>query len=232
MESMHLNICKVCKNNFSHKRIRRFCSKRCRYSLQGIPKIIKKCLECNEYFSFYKSIKPTKDAKFCGLSCRRKWNKNPENKIDQLKQLLDKYTIKNENNCWGWKGPLYPAGYGQTWFMGKQTPASRSSWIVNNGLIKSKQWVLHKCDNPPCTNPDHLFLGTCKDNVQDMIRKGRKYIPKGSEVHFAKLTEEKVSEIKELLKNKFTLEYISEKFGISISTVSGIKTNRTWKHVI
>lgn len=229
---MHINKCKICKNSFEHKRIRFFCSRTCRYLHQGIPKTVKSCLECKQDFAFYKSIKPTKDAKFCNLPCRRKWNNNPENKIDQLRDLLDKYTIKNENACWGWKGPLYPNGYAQAVFMQRALNASRASWFIHHGLIKNNEWVLHKCDNPPCTNPDHLFLGTCKDNVQDMIRKGRKVVRKGSKVHFARINEEKAKEIKQLLKDKFTLKYISEKFGIHISAVSAIKNNRTWKHVV
>lgn len=73
------------------------------------------------------------------------------------------------DGCWEWKGAKTKAGYG--WFSAKI--ASRISWEIYRGKIPKDMLVCHKCDNPPCVNPDHLFLGTHKDNTLDMIKKGR-----------------------------------------------------------
>lgn len=88
-----------------------------------------------------------------------------------------KYTPVPESGCWLWEGAL--AGkYGVIVQDGKNLSAHRYSWELHNGDIPNGLWVLHKCDTPSCVNPDHLFLGTAKDNMQDALRKGRlNYMP-------------------------------------------------------
>ena len=229
---MDSNKCNFCGINFKVLSQRKFfCSINCRYRYMGIKKTIKECLQCKKQFEFYKSIKASGDAKFCNIFCRRLWNKDPQNKIINLKKSFDSNVVKIDNDCWGWKGIFFKAGYGQMWFMGKQINASRVSWIIHNGSIPNKLWVLHKCDNPPCTNPDHLFLGTCSDNVKDMIKKGRKKISMGIDKKNSKLNNEKVIEIRKLIEQKTPYKEISQKFSISIASISGIKYNRSWKHV-
>ena len=65
------------------------------------------------------------------------------------------------------------AGYGRFNFNSKEYSAHRVSWIIHNGKIPADMCILHTCDNPPCVNPKHLWLGTLKENSQDMVRKGR-----------------------------------------------------------
>jgi hypothetical protein len=77
--------------------------------------------------------------------------------------------IRGDDDCWEWKRSRFPDGYGQV----NHTVAHRIAWEMTNGPIPEGLWVLHKCDNPPCCNPNHLFLGTVKDNVHDAMRKGR-----------------------------------------------------------
>lgn len=79
----------------------------------------------------------------------------------------------HERGCWKWTGPTDRKGYGR-W--GKKV-ASRHSWELANGPIPEGMWVLHHCDNPPCVNPAHLYLGTNTENVQDRVARGRGYIP-------------------------------------------------------
>lgn len=84
-------------------------------------------------------------------------------------------TIRPElGPCWKWMGAVTSKGYGVTGEGGKNIIASRASWIVNRGPIPNGKFVLHRCDNPPCTNPEHLFLGTKGDNWRDALQKGRR----------------------------------------------------------
>ena len=93
-----------------------------------------------------------------------------------MKRFFDKI-YKNPNGCWEWTGARLLKGYG-VFSVEKITgwgtiPAHRFSWILHNGIIPRGMCVLHKCDNPPCVNPEHLFLGTKNDNNKDMAIKKR-----------------------------------------------------------
>ncbi len=77
------------------------------------------------------------------------------------------------NGCWEWLGYLDPKGYGTFGVNNKVFKAHRYSYLIHFGPIPEKLCVCHHCDNPQCCNPDHLFLGTHNDNMQDMIKKGR-----------------------------------------------------------
>lgn len=80
---------------------------------------------------------------------------------------------KLKNGCWEWRGVRTAGVYGEVRVNGKGVRAHRYMWEQANGPIPSGLWVLHRCDNPPCVNPAHLFLGTAKDNLLDAIQKGR-----------------------------------------------------------
>jgi len=96
------------------------------------------------------------------------------------------------NNCWVWTASKTQKinGYGVINFRGKRWTSSRVSWILHNGEIPPGMCVLHKCDNPACVNPDHLFVGTYLDNVKDMMRKGRHKMGGGNRLGRYRLTKE------------------------------------------
>jgi HNH endonuclease len=77
------------------------------------------------------------------------------------------------DGCWTWAGRKWRNGYGRTEMVPGEWSAHRAAWVVSNGTIPEGKHVLHRCDNPPCVRPDHLFVGTAKDNAQDRDAKGR-----------------------------------------------------------
>ncbi len=206
------------------------------------------CLICNKTFRWYKS-KHENPGKYCSRKCqgkhthlwhdknRFKWkNATEEEKIKHLSSIFFKRIIKpsNENDCWSWKGRPHNGGYAVMVYGSdhKQIGAHRVSWMIHKGEIPKGLFILHKCDNPICTNPEHLFLGTTKDNVQDMHKKGRAN-PKRNEAHHnAKLTQEKVKKIKKLLDLGVTMSRISNDFKISYGSLAAIKKGITWKNVL
>jgi hypothetical protein len=135
------------------------------------------------------------------------------------------------SECWLWTGEINEGGYGLLYIKEKARPAHRVSWELNRGSIPEKLKVCHKCDNPPCVRPDHLFLGTQRDNVYDMIKKGRMGLRgqnKGVINGACKLSPELVLEIR--ADNRKRCE-IARHYKISDVQVFRIKNRINWKHV-
>jgi hypothetical protein len=124
---------------------------------------------------------------------------------------------KLESGCWEWQGGKFPTGYGHASFrwQGKIIQrAHRLAWLLTHGSL-SKLFVLHKCDNPPCVNPDHLFQGNQHVNMADAIRKGRLY---------SKLSDEDVAMIRERVAKGGVGEAwrVSLEYGVTNSSISKI----------
>jgi hypothetical protein len=136
--------------------------------------------------------------------------------------------VHKTDGCWEWTAYRLKNGYGR---MKKKTAelvlAHRISWEIHNGPIPNNLQVLHHCDNPSCVNPDHLFLGTVKDNMLDCARKGRR--PKGENHCLSKLTEKQVHEIKMYLAEGVILRIIAKYFSVSRQCISNIKLGITWR---
>lgn len=143
---------------------------------------------------------------------------------------------KREGECIVWTrrdGRAY-LGYGAAWPDGEwRMPigAHRLAWMRANGPIPPGLLVLHRCDNPPCVNPDHLFLGTIADNNRDRDEKKRSVYLRGERHHNARLTAEAVKRIRFLCSNGFPQRMIAAAYGVTRAAISGIMTRRLWSHV-
>ena len=137
---------------------------------------------------------------------------------------------KNGDGCWDWQGANNGKGYGCLRVDGKRVLAHRYSYEAHIGPIPRLKnsyhgvCVLHKCDNPSCVNPDHLFLGTHNDNMQDKMSKGRSGVVKLSASTVAKMKQEYLS-------GKTCHRELAKKFGTSYQNVGAILSGKTWKHV-
>ena len=164
---------------------------------------------------------------------------------------------RGPDECWGWRGSLSEQGYGDIGLDRRHYRAHRISWQIHNGAIPPGLFVLHKCDNPPCTNPHHLFLGTARDNTHDAMAKGRflrrkgipapssllkkpislkKAMANGSDPYRLsrggrKLTARLVGQIRDLHRfGAFRQTLIARLFGISRQAVFSILAFKSWNH--
>jgi hypothetical protein len=135
----------------------------------------------------------------------------------------DAYIPEPMSGCWLWLMSVNNHGYGTRGFSGKNALAHRVSWVLHRGPIPDGLHVLHRCDNPACVNPDHLFLGTHADNMQDMVRKGR--VKSG----MAKLDMDKANEIRQLRKSGMTSAAVGRRYGVSDGNVRMVWENRIWR---
>jgi hypothetical protein len=152
------------------------------------------------------------------------------------KRLL-RQRIVTPSGCWEFKGHRNKDGYGQivAWVDGKKVVvgAHRLAASLWKGFdLTSPLRQLHSCDNPPCFNPDHLFTGTQRDNMQDCAMKGRIGPRKGESNPRAKLTDDSVREIRRLRKTGMMVTEIATAIGISHGVVKKVLSGESWKHVI
>lgn len=126
--------------------------------------------------------------------------------------------------CWLWTGALKDNGYGQMGNRGQPNVlAHRLSWQFEYGPIPEGFCVCHKCDVRRCVRPEHLFLGTVRDNIHDMLKKGR-HVP-----HPRLLTDEMVREIKDRIRARESHASISRDFAVSSSSIGAIARGRTYR---
>lgn len=147
-----------------------------------------------------------------------------------LKEALLKHVILTEGDeCWNWKSSITHRGYGEFTYLNKLLRAHRASYEVFKGEIPKGLFVLHTCDNRRCSNPNHLFLGTNKDNMQDMVNKNRQAV--GERNTNSVLTADKVKQIKKLLTIESNISSIARQYSVDHKTIRQIRDNKTWRHI-
>lgn len=149
------------------------------------------------------------------------------NNLSALDSVL--WHIRKTDGCWIWSGSVQKAGYGVVAFNRKCILAHRLSWMAHNGDIPKGLFVCHKCDNPPCINPDHLFLGTALDNANDRDSKHRGYDRRGTKNGRSKLSEISVQEIRLRFASKENRKGIALDFGIGLTQLRRIANGVHWK---
>ena len=146
----------------------------------------------------------------------------------------EKFLLKVDKTetCWLWTSYRNAKGYGCTSHKNKSMLAHRMSFKLFKENFDADLCVLHHCDNPSCVNPNHLFVGTQKENMEDCIRKNRLASTKGSHNGFSKITEGQVIIARDMYKTeRLNQGEIAQLMGISPITVNHIMTRRLWKHV-
>lgn len=147
--------------------------------------------------------------------------------MNRCAEDLDKFFIPEPNSgCFIWTAAVDGHGYGAVSFGGTMRLAHRVYWMLTKGEIPDGMFLLHKCDNPLCINPDHLFPGTQKDNMRDKVAKGRSV--RGEKIPSAKLTAEGVLAI---LADKRPQVEIAKAYGVHYNQIWCIKHGLSWAHL-
>lgn len=155
---------------------------------------------------------------YCGLPCRF-WVR-----VDR----------RAPDECWPWTGSRTEGGYGRSMVGGgRWRAAHRVAWTLQRGPIPARMEVCHRCDNPPCVNVDHLFVGTRKENSDDMDRKGRRVVnnTKGSKRWNSLLTEDIVRDARRRAALGESRMALAVEYGVSVLTLYSVIAGRSWRHV-
>lgn len=193
----------------------------------------RECARCGAQFRLRDR---SQQKRFCSRSCWYAYNATP---------MADRFWQRVEQNglvvrpdlgaCWTWKGTLSERGYGLLARPGHaagHTGAHRFSWELHNGPIPEGMEICHRCDNPSCVRPDHLFVGSHADNMADAVEKRRMRNPgsPGSWNGNARLTDDLVRQIRHRC-TETTQRQVALEFGISQSMVGNIVRRINWTHL-
>ncbi len=140
-------------------------------------------------------------------------------------RLIDGIEIVTESGCWIWMRSTIEKGYGRISVKQKSNLAHRASYREFVGEIPDGMCVLHRCDNPPCINPDHLFLGTHMDNTKDKIKKGRQKCG----FHNSANTKEK--DVLFIRRSNENAAVLAERFNLTSDSIGNIRNYKTWKNI-
>ena len=164
------------------------------------------------------------------------------------RRIHERMSVDEQTGCWLWHGAKTKRGYGVAGFNGRMRLVHREVWRISVAEIQNGKFLCHTCDNPQCINPAHCYVGTHKDNMRDMVSRGRHWAMqqperarrvfsengkrntwmKGERNHKAKLTEQQAKEIKG---DKRPTKILMAEYGVGRTTIQGIRSGRRWKHV-
>lgn len=199
----------------------------------------KQCEHCGKLYnhSYRITRKYWEARKFCSAECRvagmrgKKRSTYGKAKVSVNDRFWSKVSRCDTDECWPWIGAKDVSGYG--YLAGtrreKAAKAHRLSYLLHYGEIPKGLCVCHKCDNPSCVNPSHLFLGTLADNNADKLSKGRLVVPYGEAHPKSKLTLEDIKSIMSLRAAGLTQTQIAKQFGIAQPHVCAILLKKIWK---
>ncbi|MCA1589173.1 MAG: HNH endonuclease [Acidobacteria bacterium] len=140
--------------------------------------------------------------------------------------------VNKTDGCWLWLRNTDAGGYGVFKSVIKSVKAHRFAYELAKGAFDPSWLVLHKCDNPPCVNPDHLFLGTHADNTRDKIAKNRHHHSEGTKNPAAKLNAEQILEIRaKYAAKEYSQVAMATQYGVSQNQISLIVRRKNWKHI-
>ena len=178
------------------------------------------CQHCSRPFSRGKTEGVARYAsrQFCSVAC------GSRARFKTADEIFDLMVIKAPDpcGCWGWKGHTIK-GYPNIVVQSRGTRANRHSYARFNGTIPPGMFVCHRCDNPECTNPAHLFLGTPGDNSRDMVVKRRQAF--GENAPRAKLT---ADQAREILGSPDDSRVLAARYGVSRSTIYAVRSGDNW----
>jgi hypothetical protein len=151
--------------------------------------------------------------------------------LPALRQIdIDRFNMKTQqgspNECWPWKGATYQSGYGMVSIKRKIFRAPRIAYFLQHSVDPGHLCVLHKCDNPKCVNPNHLYAGNSAQNVRDRVERGRSC---RGEQHVSAILNTK--DVRFILASPLTADVLASTFGVSESTIRSIRARRIWKHI-
>lgn len=162
--------------------------------------------------------------------CYLKGHASPRISIET--RFWSKVDMKGPDDCWEWQASKNERGYGRFYNEDRMFPAHLVAWELTNGPIHNGFHALHKCDNPPCCNPGHLFSGTQSDNMIDMVEKGRDNPQRGEKSPNAKLKTEDVMNIRKIFQTSMvTKTHLANQYNVSLSLIKAIIGYRAWKHL-
>ena len=149
-------------------------------------------------------------------------------------ERLMAFLVTTPAGCMEYQGAKFRSGYGNfRWSGYRNVGAHRAMYELTVGPVPDGLRVLHRCYNPPCCNPEHLFIGTQAENMADKARKGRRATPEafghpGESNPSAKLTEDDVRSIRASDEGPTLL---AQRYGVSVVSICNVRSRRTWKHV-
>lgn len=214
-------ICKLCNTGFVYcdkSQPGIYCSRLCKQEgLRGELKITN-CKGCSIEIQWT----GTRKRSYCKVECMNDQTIDRTSEI--IRENFEKKVIK-QDGCWGWNGMTSPNGYGRMNKNNKKIGAHQVSWIIHHGNIPKGMNVLHRCNNAICTNYQHLYIGTQKQNIADAVRAGR------ARGFRTVLNEAEVIEIKKLIKEGYSIKQLAAKYKVNGTMISNIRRNKTWRHI-